>query len=483
MKADAAPPLLEIIHGLLAAAWRRRYLILIPVLVLPIVGALVGSFVPLSYETRMSILIQEPGKLNPFLEDLAIKTNLKDRMEALRALLTSRHVLAGVARDMDLLARDATETEQDRVVASLAGAVSARLIGNELVELSYRARHPAGMDRILARIGERFMERVEAPESSSMQGSVRFLRDQLATATERLDQAERALAGFKSAHARQLPDVRASNVQRLGQLTDLLSEREVALAGAEAQFASIRQRLSQTDPVIGRFEQDIVATRAELALLRARYTESHSAVQAAERRLARLEAERLSLLQAEWRPAGDADRVWNMAAVASTRGEGAQPLLVSQAALLEQARARVDQLRSEVANLRAATAEARERVDGAGEVERRLRDHERDVHAASDLVAQMRRRSDLAQVTGDLSRFQAPQRIAVIDRPTEPTRPVRPMVLLFSLGGLLGGLALGIGLATLLEMTDTTIRSARRMREVVGLPVLARIAPLERQWS
>ena len=34
--------------------------------------------------------------------------------------------------------------------------------------------------------------------------------------------------------------------------------------------------------------------------------------------------------------------------------------------------------------------------------------------------------------------------------------------------------ALGIGLATLLEMTDTTIRSARRMREVVGLPVLAR---------
>jgi hypothetical protein len=44
----------------------------------------------------MSILIQEPGKLNPFLEDLTVKTNLKDRMEALRALLTSRHVLVGV---------------------------------------------------------------------------------------------------------------------------------------------------------------------------------------------------------------------------------------------------------------------------------------------------------------------------------------------------------------------------------------------------
>ncbi len=483
MTETAAPPLIEIAHGLLAAAWRRRYVILLPILVLPVIGAVIGSFSPLSYETRMSILIQEPGKLNPFLEDLTVKTNLKDRMEALRALLTSRHVLVGVAQDVGLLEKDASESQQNSVVADLSTAVSVQLIGNEMVELRYRARQPRGMDHVLTRIGERFMERVEAPESSSMRGSVTFLREQLETATSRMEQAEQKLARFKSANAQQLPDVRATNIQRLAQISDQLSEREVQLAGADAQFTSIRRRLAQTDPVIGRLEQDIVSVRGELALLRARYTDAHTSVQGAERRLIRLEEERIEVMRANTNVSSDADRMWNMAAVATTRADGSQPLLVSQATMLEQARLRVDQLRSEVANLRGTFDALRLRVENSGEVERQLRDHERDVQGSSDLVTQLRRRFDMAKVTGDLSRFQAPQRIAVIDRPTEPTRPIRPMALLFTLGGLAAGLALGIGLTTLLELMDTSIRSARQMKRVAGLPVLARIGPLERQWG
>jgi uncharacterized protein involved in exopolysaccharide biosynthesis len=348
-------------------------------------------------------------------------------------------VLVGVAQDVGLLEKDASESQQNSVVADLSTAVSVQLIGNEMVELRYRARQPRGMDHVLTRIGERFMERVEAPENSSMRGSVTFLREQLDTATSRMDQAEQKLARFKSANAQQLPDVRATNIQRLAQISDQLSEREVRLAGAEAQFISIRQRLAQTDPVIGRLEQDIVSMRGELALLRARYTDAHTGVQAAERRLVRLEEERIEVMRANAHVLGD--------------------------------------------NLRGTFEALRLRVENSGEVERQLRDHERDVQGSSDLVTQLRRRFDMAKVTGDLSRFQAPQRIAVIDRPTEPTRPVRPMALLFTLGGLVAGLALGIGLATLLELMDTTIRSARHMQRIAGLPVLARIGPLERQWG
>ena len=84
----------------------------------------------------------------------------------------------------------------------------------------------------------------------------------------------------------------------------------------------------------------------------------------------------------------------------------------------------------------------------------------------------------MAKVTGELSRFQAPERIKVIDRPAVPTRPMKPLALLFALGGLVGGLFLGIGLATLLELSDTSIRRIRQMEALTGLKVLARIAPL-----
>jgi polysaccharide chain length determinant protein (PEP-CTERM system associated) len=479
----AAPtPILETLHNLLSAAWRRRYLIVLPVLLLPVVGGVLSRFAPRSYEARMSILIQDPGKLNPFLEDLAVKNNLKDRMEALRALLTSRHVLARVAQDLGKLDDHSTDVQRDRAVAELAAAVSVQLIGNEMVELRYQSSEPRGMDKVLTGIKERFMEEVRAPEMSSMQDSVEFLKEQLQKATDRLTEAEKGLSLFKTANADKLPELRGTNLQRLTQLGDTLSEREVQLAGAEAQLATTQERLVQTDPVIGRLEQDIVSVRSELALLRSRYTEEHSSVQGAERKLARLEEERGELMRATAPPLpADADRMWNMAAVATNRDDGSQPLLVSQVVLLQQARLRVEQLRGEVANLRSAVQDLRTRVEGSGETERQLRDQEREVQVGSDLVAQLRKRSDMANVTSELSRFQENDRIVVIDKPVEPTRPTKPLTLLYTIGGLVAGIALGIGLAVVTELMDTTVRTARMMQRITGIPVLARIRPFERR--
>lgn len=88
--------------ALLWAGWRRRYLVIVPVLLLPLSGAIVGILAPKNYQTSTTILFQEAAQQNPFLEDLSIATNLKARMAALNALLHSRHILASVAWKMEL---------------------------------------------------------------------------------------------------------------------------------------------------------------------------------------------------------------------------------------------------------------------------------------------------------------------------------------------------------------------------------------------
>lgn len=473
---SATPPLTEIVLALLHAAWRRRYLIVLPVLLLPVLGAAIGSFVPRSYETRMSVLVQDPSRFNPFMTDLTVRSNLRDRMDGLKALLTSRHVLLGVAEDIGLVARGAPEAAQSWAVAQLAGAVSVTLIGQEMVELRYRARRPDGMDDVLRRIGERFIERVRGPEDASLRESVVFLARQAAEAQAELDVAEAALSAFKSRNAAQLPDLRQANVNRLTTLREQLAEREVRLAGAEGEIGAMRERLLQTDPVIGRVEADIVAATGELALLRARYTGAHSRVQAAERRLERLEEERGTMLRAAARARPiDIGRFWNLAAVATGAGDGSQPLLVSQVGALEAARTRVEQLRAETANLRAAAEELARRVAASGEVERGLRALERDVAVKAELVQALRRRHEQARVTADLAQQQAPERIKIIDRPFTPSAPTRPMPMLFALAGLIAGLALGAGLAALLEITDTSVRRIRDLEKLTGVPVLARL--------
>lgn len=479
MPADA-PPIVEIVQLLLWSAWRRRYLIVLPMLLLPVLGGIAGHYAPKTYETRMTVLIQEPGKLNPFLEDLAVKTNLKDRMAALTSLLTSRHVMLSVAQDLGLLGKDADEKKVDRVVADLSAAVSVQLIGQELVELRYRANTPADIDKAMMRIGERFMERVEAPEDSSMRNSVDFLGRELNGMTARLDAAEKDVASYRAENATLLPDQRAANLQRLAALRDQLSEHEIKLAGAETDYSQTRERLANTDPVIGRMEAEIVATRAELAVLRSRYTDEHSKVQAAQRRLERLEDERARMIAAtrDATAGTDLDRLWNMAAVVGKDDKGQPPLLVSQIAILEAARKHVEELRSETENLRRSVATLSANVEASGQVEVELTRRQRVVAETQDLVAQLRKRFEMAKVTGELSRFQAPERIKVIDRPTVPTAPMKPLTMLFAIGGLVGGLLLGAGLAVVLELTDTSIRRIRQMERLVGVPVLARIMPL-----
>lgn len=470
-----APPLAEVLHAVLAAAWRRRYVIALPVLLLPILGAVIGRLAPLSYETRMSVLVQDPARFNPFMNDLTVRTNLRDRMDALKALLTSRHVLVKVAEDLGRVGPEADERAQAAAIAELVPNLSASLIGQELVELRYRARRPEDMDRVLAAVGRRFIERVRGPEDSSLRESVAFLREQVAEAEAQLGTAEAALAGFRTANAQQLPDLRAANVARLAALRDQLAEREVRLAGAEGELGAMRGRLAATDPVLGRLEQDIVGVRAELALLRARYTDAHSRVQAAERRLAALEAERGLILRQGAAAQADLGRVWNLAAVAPMTGDGSQPLLVAQVGLVEGARARVEQLRAETANIRAAAEELGARVAATGEVERGLRGLEREVAVKAELLQQLRRRFDTARVTADLAEKQAPERIKVIDPPFEPRAPMKPMAMIFALAGLVGGIALGAGLAFLLDMTDASVRRIRELERLAGVPVLARL--------
>lgn len=55
---------------------------------------------------------------------------------------------------------------------------------------------------------------------------------------------------------------------------------------------------------------------------RTRHTDANTSVQAAERRLIRLEEERIEGMRANAHVLGDADRMWNMAEIVTTRADG-----------------------------------------------------------------------------------------------------------------------------------------------------------------
>ncbi|MBE9396119.1 capsule biosynthesis protein [Pontibacterium sp. N1Y112] len=470
--------------SLLWAGWRRRYMIAIPALLMPFIGLAVGVLSPKQYETSTTILFQEASQHNPFLEDLSIATNLKARMDALTALLHSRHVLAGVAWKMELINDDMDEKDKLTIISELSRSLKARLVGDNLIQITYRAPERGRMVETLSMISMRFVERVLAPQRSSILQSENFLAKELKQRSTDLLAAETALAEYKNRHASELPTLHSANVSRLAELQSVLAERRIELDGAKAAQYSLAIRLSQTDPVIGKIEESIVTVMAELTELRARYTDQHSSVQNVLARLQALERERSRVLQNMQSidhtnlDREQLERLWAIATSSrqtSEQSTNSHPLLISQLERLQQADDHIERLTKEVSSFAKEIEKLQQRVNGYGQHERRLNELKRDIQVRQKIYQDLSERHELARVTGSLGKTEESERVKLIDPPYEPLAPINLPLFVFVIAGCLAGLGLGLGLACINELLDTSIRRKDTLKQILNVPVLARI--------
>ena len=442
----------------LEAAWRRRYLIVVPIIAMPPMAFFAAGFAPKSYEARTTILVQETAKMNPFLTDLAVGPNLKERMSALNALTHS------------------SQAEREERTANLSAAISVELMGNDLVVFKIRGPRGEGLAATLTAVSNRFLERMLAPERSAITNSQSFLKGELVERESRLKTAQDALAKFRMENASRLPTLESSNVTRLSDLQTKLSDNRMQLAAAKAELGNVRQRLIETNPMIGQIEEDIMKGTRALGDLRVRYTEEHSLVQAELRALKRLQEERERLLK-ESQSIGnrDIEALWNMAAGSTLKSVEDMPaLLVSQLGKLQETSQRHVRLETETTELTREVAVLEKAIAETGPVgqqQKQLEDNIQFAQASYDAIA---KRFDNAEITGALGKFEAPERVKIIDMPIDPTSPVTPGRVLFLLAGILGGLFMGASLAAVAEILDSRLRRVIDFERLAGVPVLAR---------
>lgn len=469
------------IHFIIVAAWRRRYLIAIPILLLPIIGGIIGTISPKNYQTHMSFLIQETAKMNPFLSDFAVSTNIKERMAALNTLLHSRHILSLVAKDLDLFKEHHDNSDKDKIINDLSMRLGAQLVGSEMIKITYKDSQPSNMANILQIVSDRFIENLLAPEISSIKASEIFLFDQLQQKKNNLMTSEQLLATYKSKHAAELPELLTMNITRLHSNQQRLSEKTVELGGARAKLEGMINKLGHIDPIIGKIEEQLITVKSELTLLRAKYTNKHSQVQALSREQRHLERERNRIISDTTSIKNvDMDTLWNMANSVLTidSEKKIHPLLISQLQELQLLTTNVYQFEEEIKILSQNTQSLESKVNSFGKHEFELSELMRDLRVQRKLYDNLLERYEMARVTGALGRFESPERIKIIDKPFIPTSSTNPPVWLFIIGGFFGGLALGSGFAILIEQSDTRIRRTDILENITGLPVLSRIPNL-----
>jgi polysaccharide chain length determinant protein (PEP-CTERM system associated) len=467
----------------LRIAWRRKWFILVPFLVLSSATFVVVKRLPNQYRSQTTILVV-PQRVPDSYVRATVTASIDDRLRSISEEILSRARLERIIQDYNLYVDLRATSPLESVVERMRRDISVDpLKGGTTFTIAYTSADAVVARSVTQTLATMFIEGNLRDRVVLADGTSQFLESQLEDARQRLIAHERKLETYREKYAGELPSQLETNihvvqnaevrVQSIGESINrdrdrkLLQER--LLADLEAADTAA------TAPATGPVRPDAVAAadpleeaRATLVELQIRLKPEHPDVVRAKRALAQLEAQ------------GDREK-------SGPRPSGGRATRMTPAEALQRNKAR--ELQLEIQNLDRQIAAKHAEQERLNEViatyQRRIAavpTHEsemtelmRDYETLQKTYTSLLGRREESKTAADLERRQIGEQFKILDPAREPERPISPQRPQLYAMGTIVGLVLGLGLAGLLEYRDTSLKTEDDVVQTLALPVLALI--------
>ncbi|WP_165820425.1 hypothetical protein [Microvirga sp. KLBC 81] len=245
--ADRPKHITRIIRDLVQGAWRRRLLIVLPILLMLPVSIAAAIILPKAYTARALMQLQEAGRDNPFSREgdpASSVYRVQERFAGLRALFMSESVLAkALGAEVDRL----PPVEREATIGELRQALSLDLIGGDFIEVKLVGAKPEGLGKRLEAVMASFLEALvpEQGGATAAQLMVNARRQELDALLRIREEVQRELAallpdGSEDAAATAL----TGSMIRVRGLQDRLAALDREIAAARESYESYQQRFS-----------------------------------------------------------------------------------------------------------------------------------------------------------------------------------------------------------------------------------------------
>jgi len=469
------------------AMLRRRWALIV---VLTLLGGPlaygVSRFLPNQYKSTTLVLVQQPSIPSEIVKPVDT-TDIGQRLASMQQQILSRTRLEPIIRQFGLYAADVNRVSMEDLVGRLQKAIEVTPI---LPMAETRARElpgfyvavtlddPRAAQGVCTAITSMFIEENLRQHQQHGKDTTQFLVQQLADAKTKLDEQDSKLATFKSRYLGSLPDEEKTNLNLLMGLTSQLDAATQALARAQQDKTFAESMLTQQ---IGAWQaaqsgrspetldQQLAALQIQLAGLQSRYTDDYPDVIKAKNDIAVLK-----------KKIAENEEQKKQAVPDKSPKSTVEPQQVAQLraqihnydqVITEKAREQ-DQIKQQIKVYQ-------DRVQSSPIIEQQFKELTRDHQTALDFYNDLLKKRDQSAMATDLDLRQEGEQFRVLDPANLPDKPSFPNRPLFALGGFGGGLGLGLAIAFLLEMKDSSMRSERDVEFILHLPVLAMVPAIE----
>ncbi|MBK1670162.1 hypothetical protein CKO28_19175 [Rhodovibrio sodomensis] len=480
----------------LDALWRRRWLALLVAVGVAAAGWTYVAQMPSQYTSEAKIYVDTKSVLGPLLQGVAIDGDTQRQIEVMRQTLKTRSNMQEIVRrtDLDLQAESAEELD------ALAQRVSAGLTissnQENIFTVSYTGRNPQLARDIVNEATTIFIENNLGDNRSDINQAQTFIRNQVQSYRERLNEAEQRLAEFKRENANTLPG-NTSYGEELEQVKSKLAALRGALADARARVELLRRELEQTPEMLtqqggnlgppSNIDARIMELRAKLDDLKSQYTAEHPDVERAQRQLQSLMKEKSS------GPSGSLEASDGSGPDRTSGTEGQDggikipnPTYTDLRVQFVEARSNVESLTQQVARTQQALESLRKKRDEVFQVEAKLKELQRDYSVIQNRYQTMLSRLETAKMSEERNQQAEGVKFRMIENPQVPSAPSGPNRPVYLAAAFVLSVGTGGGLALFLGIIKTSFGSVQHIRREYDVPVLGTLSrqpePGERKW-
>jgi polysaccharide chain length determinant protein (PEP-CTERM system associated) len=487
------------IEDFLRIAWRRKWLIVIPFVVVSFATVAVVRRLPDEYKSETTILVV-PQRVPESYVRSTVTDRIGERLQSLEQQILSRSRLEKIIVDLNLYQELRATSSMESLVNRLRAAVAVDpVVRGDAFTISHTSRDPKTAQIVTERLATDFIRLNVADRGTLAQTTSVFLKERLVEQEKRLIEQEKKLEDYRVAHAGELPSQAGSNLQgmqssraqlqtvvdsinhereRLGtkerELADLLAPDPVSQAVAAAAVTTPPSSGVPAAPALSPADE-LIQARAQLEVMEGRLTDVHPDVRRMRRRVGQLETQVRLQAQAEKAQAGSPASVAAPPVVRTVASVQKENRIRDARADLAAINRRIGALQKEQGRLQQEINLYQARLEMVPIRESEQVELTRDYETTNELYRDLLSKHEEAKIAEAMEKGRVGEQFRVLDPAVVPDRPFRPDRLKLNAVGIALGLFLGLGIVAALEFTDSTLKSEEDIRTVLALPVIATI--------
>lgn len=445
--------------SVLRILWQSRRHVALAWMVATVLAILIVRSMPPVYRAEAVVLV-DSQKIPEVFVSPTVNGDVADRLALLTQTIMTSERLLNIIQQFNLYPKERARLTHEELLQKTRSDISVTVEKSwtgghmQAFRLAYQGPDAKAAARVANRLASLYVDENVRARESQAEGTVDFLRQQLAEAKASLDEQEAKVAAFKQVHNGSLPEQQASLLGTLNSLSVQLEgvgasmarahenriALEGALAAAESSQASMRANLrrAQGDGAVSTggggtgvaLRSDVLAD--QLRVMKLHYTDDYPAVQTLEAQLAQVK--RSEEEQEPLAGTGPAE--------AKSKAAPAPPELLlqnervvnlhSQLAVTNQ---QVQAFEKERAQLNAGVAQTQAQIAKLPLVEQEMAGLKRNYDESASNYKSLLQKQLAAGMATDMERLQKSERFTISDAARVPEQPVRPKRALLMVAG------------------------------------------------